>query len=528
MDKLLIIAFRTEIASAILNSQEKLNPNNDAYIDSDEMPAILNFFGVDDVQKLLKNTNNDSINSIFTQQENSQDKNNVDTEDYTNRMNSDQTVLREDGSAAYELQNTLSADLITSSNGTPYEAQMKNLYETRKALIKNQEDTSNIDAKINAMNEAVQEYIKIHQEDITKAVAENGAVKQFIYGEDGNKTGYYLQTFNVKANNTITQDDNSTNENSTDREDDTPLSQAVGGITYNVELSTEKLHAIGHIDADTENSDISAVAVYKDTLKNGSRLNFSGNFRQTIEKGNNQTHAGASIDYSHNKFNAGGYAAYKMEEAGKLKHKTVSTEGYIKYGKLLRISAGLSNESFADIKFYERYAQIKLSGSANLADTNLKLVGAMQTKYSALGLELGESNKEDFSELNLNASGGISFKSNTSDFSASILANINVDKIWDAQDGNETSIASTLLGNISTDKVDVTTTLTALNSVTNASENNSSSQKTTDRKTNWSSSITIGLKNLFGKNVTPSFTYNLNSEDTEKKHNVAINLGIHF
>ena len=37
MDKILITQFKNEIATAILNLQEKLNPNGDAYIDKNEL-----------------------------------------------------------------------------------------------------------------------------------------------------------------------------------------------------------------------------------------------------------------------------------------------------------------------------------------------------------------------------------------------------------------------------------------------------------------------------------------------------------
>ena len=60
MDKYLITSFKNEIANAILNMQDKLNFHKnekgeyDAYIDKEELPKVLDFFGVSDVSKLLK------------------------------------------------------------------------------------------------------------------------------------------------------------------------------------------------------------------------------------------------------------------------------------------------------------------------------------------------------------------------------------------------------------------------------------------------------------------------------------------
>ena len=126
MDKILITAFKDEIASAILNSQKKLNPDGDAYISQDELPAVLDFFGQSDVSKLLKNT--DKNNSVFSNNE----ATNISSEDlsrYTELVSVDNAALNDSGTAAYNLQNEISSELRTSSIGTPYAAQMNSLYE---------------------------------------------------------------------------------------------------------------------------------------------------------------------------------------------------------------------------------------------------------------------------------------------------------------------------------------------------------------------------------------------------------------
>lgn len=545
MDKYLIAAFRPEIATAILNSQQKLNPDGDAYISKDELQGVLDFFGEKDINNLLKETKSDKPNSIFEGQHTpvpataEEEKDKKDLSEYTEFMKSDNAALRDDGTAAYELQNDVASDLLTSSTGTPYEAQMKSLYEAQKELIKKHGDTSVIEAKIEALNEAVQEYIKLHQQDITNRLAENGVVKQFKYGKNGEKNGYYVQTFQVKANNTINNADDATEnvtdgvaENVTDgaAEDvkdsgDNQSTQAVGGITYSIEVVTDKLHAIGHIDADTENSDITAVAVYKEQLQNGAKLNFSGNFRQTIEKNNNRTDIGASVDYSKKKFSAGGYGIYEAEENDGTKRTNTTVEGYARYGKSIRGSVGYISEAEDNFSTVAKYAAAKINGRRNIND-NLSLSGSLEAKYGVMDINW-DGHKTSATAFQANACGGVSFKSSSSDFSANVLANVNLDKEKSKMFGSATTVTTTILGNVSNDKIDVTTTLSAMNTPDYSSDETASFDYTKERKTSWSSSITIGLKKLLGKNVTPSFTYNLSSDD-QVKHNVAVNLGINF
>lgn len=549
MDKFLITAFRADIANAILNSQDKLNPDGDAYISEKELPAVLDFFGAKSVDALLKPTDKDSNNSIFTKQEKPEENKNFDMAEFNDFMDTNKRVLRDDGSAAYELQNSTASDLMTSYQGTPYEAQMKSLYEYKKHIIKSNGDTSVIDAKISALNEAVQEYIKMHQQDVTKALAENGAVKSFQYGKDGTKKGYYIQTFGVKANNTMNGSDSadidSSEDSDTDISDaqDTEISsdknsgagdtttsadndnKAVGGITYNIEVVTDKLHAIGHIDADSENSDISAVAVYSNESKNGAKLNFSGNFRQTIEKNNNRTNIGASFDYVKKNFSTGGYGVYEREENDDSKIVTKSVEGYARYGKTLRAAVGYAHESSAGLSSAMTYMSAKVSGKREV-NKNITLIGSVAGSYGVATADFGDEQKERLPVLNVNASGGLTFKSDNSDFSANILANVDVDREKNLYNEYATSVTSTLLGNVSNEKLDVTATLTSMNHSALVLDENTK-KLSDERKTNWSSSVTVGLKKLFGQNVVPSFTYNLNCDD-KVKHNIAVNLGINF
>ncbi len=536
MDKYLITSFKSEIATAILNSQEKLNPNKDAYIDSAEMPAILDFFGVDDVNKLLKDTQTNSESSVFTseQQTEAAEENEDQQKDYTKYtelMDPNNTVLRNNGSAGFELQNNIAHDILTSSVGTPYEAQMKSLYEEKRNLLKKGEDTSTVEDKINALKEAVEEYIKIHQKDITKTLAENEIVTEFNYGKNGEKKGYYVQTFNVKANNTLKGSEEKQEESDSADNSEEETKQTFGGITYNIDLATERLHAIGHIDADNENSDIIAVGSYNNLLKNGGKYNITGAFRQTIEKNHNKTSFGASFDYSKNKFATGAYASYDVteEEEGEdkiTKSKTFSAEGYAKYGNTFRGAIGYSTENNGTTTSVTKYATAKIAGKRELNNSNITLTGSLEGQVGVTSMNTFDT-KDVLPVQSLNAKGGLSFTSSHSDLSGNILANVGVLREQNAITGYETGVNATLLGNVSNDKIDVTTTLSATNTPNYELNEDTFEINSTGRKTEWSSSITVGLKKIFGKNVIPSFTYNISSGE-KVKHNMAVNLGINF
>lgn len=396
------------------------------------------------------------------------------------------------------------------------------MYEEEKAAIAKNGNSGVIEAKIKALNEAVQEYIKAKQEDIINTNVENRVVKQFQYGKNDEKTGYYVQTFVFKANDTI-NGDNDNKDNAEENITEEKNNQVVGGVTYNMELIIDKLHTIGHIDVDSENSDVSAVAVYRNNMKNDASLNFSGNFRQTIEKNNNKTNIGTSFDYINNKFSAGGYGTFQKDETEGITYKTLAAEGYGRYGKSLRVSAGYFKESAPASNETTKYVSAKVSGRRELKDKNLTLMGSLSGTYGIVDKTAEVTNESNI--LDINANGGLSFKSSHSDLSANVLANVNTDRGKPFNNNYETTVTSTLLGNVSNDKIDVTATSTAINSSVFVVNNSQDIVK--DRATSWSSSITIGLKKIFGKNVTPSFTYNLNSDD-ELKHTFAANVGINF
>ena len=99
-----------------------------------------------------------------------------------------------------------------------------------------------------------------------------------------------------------------------------------------------------------------------------------------------------------------------------------------------------------------------------------------------------DGHKTSATAFQANACGGASFKSSSSDFSANVLANVNLDKEKSKMFGSATTVTTTILGNVSNDKIDVTTTLSAMNTPDYSSDETASFDYTKERKTSWSDS----------------------------------------
>ena len=550
MDKYLITAFKSEVAAAILNSQKtdnNLNPNADAYIDEEELPAVLEFFGKTDVRELLATADDTPSGSVFDQTETS-DEPEINADKFTSLSDSNNAVLRNDGSAAYELQNSIASDLqMTTAAGTPFSAQMSNLYETRKALLKKHEDTSDIDAKIEALNEAAKEYIKTNQTDVTKDLIDKGAVKTFKFGKNDEKTGYFVQTFDIKGGTTKNGSDNTVENTAATETDnaetnDNDDSQAGYNIKYGIEVLTDKLHAIANVEAGSENSDIQGAVVYNNQISDNKSLNFSGNFRQTIEKDNNQTFLGTAIDYRTNKFSTGAYGCYKIKQVDSEKYKNLAAEAHAKYGKSIRVAAGYEQEKSDDTNVRYSYVNAKLSGNRELK--NVSLSGSVEGKYGITKMDSDAiGNNITLPDYEVIAKGGITFTSDK--LKTNIYANAGIiggkgftvnssdnGELTFSKGENQHTILTTLVGNISTDAIDVTATLAGTNSPQyyfNSSNDDDNTQMPTQRTWGYSSSITVTPKKIFGKDskIAPSVTYSV-SNNEEIQHYVGLNLGINI
>ena len=533
-----------------------LDKNNDDVIDDSEAQAIKDYFEVNDIKKLLKKPDTEApqpTDSDATQPIGSDDAQTDDTDtdlkqdEFAQLMDSNNAILRNDGSAAYELQQKVAGDLtMSSASGTPFAAQMDNLNQTRKNLMNKHRDTSDIDAKIDALNEAAREYVKTNQTEVTQTLIDQGVVKTFKYGENGEKTGYFIQTLDFKGGNTMSKDDDTaTSEVSTDGTDGTTDGNqgsdngAGVNVKYGIEVLTDKLHAVANVEAGSENSDLQGAVVYTNPLKNGGKLSFTGNFRQTIEKNNNETKFGGALDYTRNSFSTGAYASYESSEVDSETYKDFNIEAYTKFGKSVRFALGHETETSSGEKVGYNYALAKLEGSRNFNNDDLTLIGSLEGRYGIANID-----GENYTDYNIKAKGGVSFKSNN--LKANILANLGLNGGTNyITKKTDNTLFGTLVGNIITDKVDVTATLSGMQShvyditlpesvdINNVDLSNISNIEGVEfnsaTQTGWSSSITITPKGLFGKKtpLTPSITYSVTNTD-ELDHYIGVNLGLHF
>ncbi|MBR6127638.1 hypothetical protein IKQ21_08140 [bacterium] len=518
MDKYLITSFRSEIANAILNMQDKLNPNKDAYIDESELPALLDFFGVDDVSKLLKTESEESIFGNPAENDESQD--NEDTVEISDKVSKDDTInddvnkddaINEYGTAAFELNKKIEADLSIGTVGNPYTQQINALEEEQASKIKKGVSHWDTVYKIDALKELVEDHLKENPD--AEDYAQNFEEKDISYGNG--KKARMRQTFGLSGNNAFkpkSEQLNESSENSAEEENETSTSSensddknsASAIVNYNIDFRTlnetnkGNWHIKGTVNAGSENSDIHGAIQYTKVFKNSS-LNFTGDIRETIEDENNIGSYGASVDYRYKKFSTGAYGMYYHKEVDGEKEKNKYLEMYGKYGNTFIGSAGL--KQYNDEKY--KYVRGLVQGKRDFSDSNLSINGGFAAEYGIYGDSAGITDQK---ELTFKAKGGISFKSE--DLSADISANAATSKISTKySDGLKTSRRTTavgVLGKIDTKIFNISTLVSAIK----VKEHGYEDFETTDDKTSVTASIVIGIKKLFGKNAMPILKYN--------------------
>ena len=516
MDKYLITLFKPEIATAILNSQEKLNPNKDAYIDQDEIKGVLDFFGVKDVSQLLK-SNDSPASSIFQEAEQPQEKPKVDKVEITQLTGDENDALVESGSAANELECRTRADLALATVGTPYAQQMDALLKAKQTQENLGQDVSDIEAKIDALKNLVEDYLRQHPEADTN----NLIVKEITYGPNGSKKAILSQSFGVTGNKAFTPS-NTPSETETPSSEEIPSSEGSGTdgeVAYNIDFKTlntpeqGNLHIRGTINAGSDNSDLHAALAYNKRYQNGGLLNLTGNFRQTIENKNNTSSYGASIDYRLNKFSTGGYAMALNKEVDGDSTNTSSLELYGRYGKSIRGSIG--RESDGESKY--TYGKLVLEGNRDIPSRGLSLTGGVSGEYGVVGLGEAFEGESRPKVLELKARGGITFTSN--DFKADISGNITYNKQYfnsdEYGDFRCSNTAASLICNLYTKNIDVSATISSLSYEQNSTMNPDFAYEDFlgDRRNTITSSVKVGIKNIFGKNVMPVLSYNVGNYD---------------
>ena len=526
MDKIKITSFRDEIATAILNSQDKLNSDKDAYIDEKELPNVLSFFGVDDVSKLLKTSSDDqpSIFDIIGNDESAETETNKDTVKISDTKDKDD-ALSTYGTAAYELNTKVKSDLSVGTAGNPYTQQIASLEKEKNSKISKGANFSDVMYKIDALNELVNDYLKEHPETEKDQLI----VNKIYYGKDGKKEALMSQTFGITGSNAFNGNDSDDmiydgegentegqgegegdGQGNTRSEDSDKSNSASAVVTYNIDFRTlndknkGNWHIKGTINAGSVNSDLHGAFQYTKSFDNDSSLNFTGDLRETIKDKNNSGSYGAAVDYRLKKFSTGGYAMYYHKEVEGEKSQERYLEMYGKYGNTFIGSAGIKHYNDMDY----RYLKGQLQGRRELPNSSLALNGGVGVEY---GKYDNHVEGMDQKELTLKAKGGVSFKSK--DLSADFFANATTSKTTTHYMDNEPTTSRTttigVLGNIETKNFDISTALSAMG----VNETGFEEWEAADTKTTVTASIIIGIKNLFGKKVLPIIKYNVGNYD---------------
>jgi len=544
MDKILIADFlasvKTEYATAILHSLDKLNPDKDAYFNEDELKGVLDFFGQKEITPLLKSGTSASI----FQQGNSEQKAKTDvvelsqpSETTTFENGDENDALVTQGSAANEIDCITRADITLSSVGTPYAQQIDALQRLKNLQQKKGADTYSTDAKIEALQSLVEDYLRNHpeEEDKVKRVIK----KEITYGQNGNKKAILSQSFGLNGTKAspVSDDNSDTNATSDDNMDDNITYQDLlnsdnnnnntdGEITYDLDFKTlnsdeqGNTHIRATINAGSDNSDLQAAITYNKKYKNGGLLSFSGNFRETIENKNNTGNYAAAIDYKRNKFSTGAYGMYMHKEVESEAENQKSAEVFGQYGHSVRGAVGLISENGSS--YY--YTNWRFDGKRQLSNRNLSLTGGIEAEYGIL--------KEDNlltapKTFKLNANGGISFaskdlKADVSGTFSSSTTNVDLDSEHNLK---ASTITASLIGNIETKDVDINATISALKSTLDTNIPEADLSEISDNKVNVITSIRIGIKRLFGEKVMPIFKYNVGNFDGAN-HNLGVGVVI--
>lgn len=528
MDKYLITSFKSEIANAILNSQEKLNPDKNAFIDKNELPKVLDFFGVDDVSKLLKTsekqsvfentksasqeeTNEDTV-EISSTQTTPEEQTNDDTVEISSSTQNDNDAIATYGSAANELDCRIRTDMTLNSTGTPFSQQLKALEREMNVRLSANTSTTDIFYKIDALNDLVLDYLREHPEENK----EHLYLKEIKYGKNNSKKALLGQTFGLSGNNAFGDDGINTaaaaNGTATeDTGDSSGNKTANADVYYNVDFRTlnpkeqGNWHIKGTINAGSNNSDIHGAFQYTKPYKNGGVLNFTGNLRETIKNKDNIGSFGASLDYRVKKFSTGAYGMYcNRNTNGGDSSSEKYAELYGQFSNAIYASGGI--QDYEGAKYY--YAKGLAQGKKEFSDINLTFDGGIGGEYGVYKYNIEDVNSKITA---LRVKGGVSFKSK--DLSAKISGDVKVSNTKstyvDITNKTKTTTGSFLV-NVSTKNVDLSSAVSTINV---KGDNQNNNLPDIDSSTSVTASISIGLKNIFGKNIMPVLKYNVGNYD---------------
>lgn len=186
---------------------------------------------------------------------------------------------------------------------------------------------------------------------------------------------------------------------------------------------------------------------------------------------------------------------YSNQDNNKISEK--SAEWYGRYSKTVMLSAGIKNSD--EDTYY--YTKGMLEGKKNFTNSGVSINGGIGGEY---GRATSEADNPSENIVKLRVKGGLSFKSK--DFSAGISGDVTGSRIktYYTDDTNITkTTTASFVSTVSTKHIELSATVSAINI------DSDNKDRGADDKPSVTASVSVGLKNIFGKNIMPIFKYDV-------------------
>lgn len=552
-----IMALKDENVSTILNNQDKLNADSDAYLNEEEVKEVLKYFGVSDISALLRddcNVSEQKDNEIddndpkltsgsakddvaddgSTAKAEQKDGDPTDEKPQTDEKTSDdgkKDILSTPGTAANELNNEILANRSFNVVGTPYKKPVEDLQKFKNQLEEGGEDTHYVDFMLQQFDDLAQMESKSDVENKTTVVKE----KTISYGKDGANKAKLVQSFSLDTNSAINgkkeeeTDKNEgskaeeTEENSDNSQSDDKKRKTDVCLSYNIDFRTlnpvdkGNIHAIGSVSAGSDNYDVQGVVSYSKGFSNGGMFGVSANVNETIKSNNNKGNLGFSADYLKGNFSTGvmGYYSHSMTDGEK--DNSVIVEAHGRYGDIVRGTIGM--ESSDGLKYY--YAKAAASGKKISPNSNLSLYGNVEGEYGLLKMPGLDKTCQN---MIIKADGGLAFTSN--DVNVNLYGNVSYRRLnysYDGQNHVTSGFTGSVKGAISTKNIDFSTNFTVLNGPGPRDQEGENGQIVLAKNnTSFSAGAQLAFPKVFGDKVTPFVDYNLFKKQGPVEHNIGV------
>lgn len=403
MEPILIANLRKDVQTALLNAQYveqfNLNPSKNAYIEENEVEALLKFFGAQKIEDLME-TGLDTFHSNIS------NNTPTGTDETTVSDGTDVSVVSQNGE---ELDTDTSKDLTVETE-TPAEVEdsenpqktttlsMIDRDSARLGLISS--DAGDVELKsptnpLNTIYEAannnygLQMFIEEVSGEIQKvedaakeaSMVEEGSIS--YTDKNGNeKTVYVRQSVSmggmVSKKDSDDDDDNTSGNNEAELNDDDDETKNTlnGGIHYTLIANTDntKFGFKAHID--NTDQDFFSYIAHDKTLNNSDKIELTGAARVTLDQGLFNASGGLSLDYRKDNLSTGIYGHVNYENSSSEKTLDYNAEAYLNYKKIGGLYAGVQGNPKEMIT---PFLGAKLYGSKKF-DNGLSIEGALSAE----------------------------------------------------------------------------------------------------------------------------------------------------